>query len=192
MHSSQAVIDRIKERKRRKDLLSDRKSLAAQQRMKSITNLASDQPGAGNRSKRKRGGGDDDDFGADDEDWGVYRDIQGAEDSEDEHDDEETLLDLESKLLQYDTSFSRSDTLAARQARKRALTRTFLGGNPEFDEVAVKAAAGEDDPEDDEQDEDSMMSEILSVYKEIEMVYTWETGDMVVIDNLLAGRLRPR
>jgi alpha-ketoglutarate-dependent taurine dioxygenase len=38
--------------------------------------------------------------------------------------------------------------------------------------------------------EDSMMSEILSVYKEIETVYPWKTGDMVVIDNLLAAHGR--
>ncbi|KAN0062909.1 Actin-related protein 5 [Thecaphora frezii] len=39
------AIERIKQRKRLKEMLSDRKSLAAQQRMKSITALASDSPG---------------------------------------------------------------------------------------------------------------------------------------------------
>lgn len=50
----QDTIARMKERKRRKAMLSDRKSLAAQQRMKNITSLASDQPTG--PKKRKRGG----------------------------------------------------------------------------------------------------------------------------------------
>lgn len=165
------VIERIKERKRRRELLSDRKSLAAQQRMKNITSLASDSP-SGSRNKRKRGGGngsaadkDDDDFGADDADWAVYRDIQGAEDSEDEEEDEQQLLTLESKLLMYDSTFSRSDTLAARQARKRALTRTFLGGTPEGHEEFAreqKQLDHEKNPnnDDDEEDEASRIEEL--------------------------------
>lgn len=163
------VIERIKERKRRRDLLSDRKSLAAQQRMKNITSLASETAG-GSRNKRKRGGaagGDknDDDFGADDADWSVYRDIQGAEDSEDEEDDEQQLVALESKLLMYDASFSRSDTLAARQARKRALTRTFLGGTPSGEEEFAREQKhlerernGNND--DDDEDEASKVDEL--------------------------------
>lgn len=184
------TIERIKERKRKRELLADRKSLAAQQRMKSITSLASDSKGgaaaagggadgAGARGKRKRGAaaagagggrsrgeGGDDDFGADDEDWAIYRDIQGAEDSEDEEDDEQLLTTLEAKLLQYDEAFSRADTLAARVARKRALTRTFLGGTPEGEEDIAAAAeekrkadrakraaqAGVDDVDEDEEE----------------------------------------
>lgn len=168
----------MKERKRRKELLSDRKSLAAQQRMKTITSLASDGPGeggAGGRGKRKRGGGDKEDtFGADDDDWAVYRDVQGAEDSEDEEDDEQQLVQLESKLLLHDPTFSRSDTLAARQARKRALTRTFLGGTPEGEEeiaAAAKAKAqqngedGADGAEEDEQDEKSKLEELARAHQ---------------------------
>jgi actin-related protein 5 len=80
----------MKDRKKRKEQLHDRKSLAAQQRMKSIATLASDAP-AGKR-KRKRNNGKciisfpclrngtpyrtaDDTFGANDEDWAVYREI---------------------------------------------------------------------------------------------------------------------
>lgn len=152
------TIERIRERKRKRELLADRKSLAAQQRMKSIASLASDGKGtnggggdAGGTSsrgaKRRRGGAgggdkDDDDFGADDEDWAIYRDIQGAEDSEDEQEDEDLLVQLEEKLLTYDSTFTTSDTLAARQARKRALTRTFLGGTPEgTEEMEANAQA---------------------------------------------------
>lgn len=86
------MIEKIKERKKKKEQLSDRKSLAAQNRMKSIANLASD---AKPDKKRKRGQKGkpafllayrallltfffrtlDDDFGKNDDDWAVYRQI---------------------------------------------------------------------------------------------------------------------
>lgn len=68
----QTAINKIKDRKRMKEMLSDRKSLAAQTRMKSITTLASDQPIG--KKKRKRGN-EEDNFGEDDTDWAVYREI---------------------------------------------------------------------------------------------------------------------
>lgn len=49
---SQDAINKIKERKKLKEQLSDRKSLAAQNRMKSIANLASEGKAG---KKRKRG-----------------------------------------------------------------------------------------------------------------------------------------
>lgn len=160
----------MKERKRKRELLSDRKSLAAQQRMKNIASLASEGPSdqaSGSRGKRKRASGkdkgDDDNFGADDADWAIYRDIQGAEDSEDEEEDEALLADLESKLLHHDPTFSPSQTLAARQARKRALTRTFLGGTPDgslegvgvsLDKQQLAAAGNNNNSAQDDDDED--------------------------------------
>ena len=65
-------MERIKERKKLKEQLGDRKSLAAQNRMKTLTNMASEAPT--NKKKRKKGA-DEDTFGADDDDWAVYRDI---------------------------------------------------------------------------------------------------------------------
>ncbi len=65
------AIQKIQDRKKLKEMLNDRKSLAAQQRMKNITNLASDSP----VSKKRRKGADDDTFGADDDDWAVYKEI---------------------------------------------------------------------------------------------------------------------
>ncbi|GAA5828929.1 hypothetical protein JCM3770_003524, partial [Rhodotorula araucariae] len=47
------ILDKIKERKKRKEQLSDRKSLAAQNRMKSIAGLAADEKAG---KKRKRAG----------------------------------------------------------------------------------------------------------------------------------------
>merc|ERR1712025_356056 len=64
------VLAKIKERDRLKADLGNRKSLASQIRMKNITNLASDGP-----ARKRRRGGDDDNFGANDDDWGVYRQI---------------------------------------------------------------------------------------------------------------------
>lgn len=67
----QALMTRIKERARRRAALSDRKSAAAQARMKSIANLANDD----RVPKKKRKGGGEDMFGADDADWAIYRKI---------------------------------------------------------------------------------------------------------------------
>lgn len=68
------TVERLKLRREKKAQLGDRKSLAAQQRMKTITDMASDKPIV--KKKRKKGEGDDT-FGADDEDWLVYREIVG-------------------------------------------------------------------------------------------------------------------
>lgn len=52
---SQTLMTKIKERSRRKAALSDRKSAAAQARMKSIANLAADERVP--KKRRKVGGG---------------------------------------------------------------------------------------------------------------------------------------
>lgn len=83
-------MERIKERNRRKAALSDRKSAAAQARMKNIASLAADERVG---KKRRKGGGGaygccdtfqtppfttcdtEDMFGADDDDWAIYRKI---------------------------------------------------------------------------------------------------------------------
>jgi actin-related protein 5 len=86
-----SVMERIKERNRRKAALGDRKSAAAQARMKNIATLAADERVG---KKRRKGGGGacvrcnllasllshdlrdvEDMFGADDEDWAIYRKI---------------------------------------------------------------------------------------------------------------------
>lgn len=85
-----SVMERIKERNRRKAALGDRKSAASQARMKSIATLAADERVG--KKRRKGGGGTchchgmlafqdahysyiEDTFGADDEDWAIYRKI---------------------------------------------------------------------------------------------------------------------
>lgn len=126
------TIQRIKERKRRKAMLNDRKSLAAQQRMKNITSLASDAPA--NPSKRKRRGGEEDTFGADDDDWAIYREIRNDDDSDVSEEETATLMSLQERLILHDPTFSSSDTYDAQLKRKNKLTTTFLRGYyPEWD-----------------------------------------------------------
>jgi len=116
----EVMMDKIKNRKRKQAALSDRKSMAAQQRMRSIANLAADTP-TGKRRKRNQ----EDMFGADDEDWAIYRKIQGAEDDDDEEDDFAKLEAIETKLLAHDPTFDLSLTFAARESQRSALLDAF-------------------------------------------------------------------
>ncbi|CAI4210583.1 unnamed protein product [Parascedosporium putredinis] len=94
-HEARAVtLQKMKEKERMKQDLGNRKSLASQIRMKSLANLASDNP-----TKKRRRGGDDDTFGADDDDWGVYRDIADNASDEEEEDLVGKLTTLEQDLL---------------------------------------------------------------------------------------------
>lgn len=89
----QDILEKIKERKKLKEQLADRKSLAAQNRMKSIAGLAADEK-AGKKRKRNDQGAlrfivsagslltidlalEDDGFGRSDADWAIYREIVG-------------------------------------------------------------------------------------------------------------------
>jgi len=116
-------MTRIKERKKHKDQLSDRKSLAAQQRMKSIATLASDSTPASKRRKR----GNDDTFGAKDEDWAVYRQI-GGDDSGDDDDEAVQLKEIETRLLKFDPNFTEDDTAYSQSLKKTHLIDAFVRG----------------------------------------------------------------
>ncbi|KAI6247564.1 Actin-like protein arp5 [Erysiphe necator] len=125
------LIQRIKERDRLKADLGNRKSLASQIRMKSIANLASDNP-----TKKRRRGGDDDNFGANDEDWGVYRQIavgEAGSDEEEEEDLGESLKKLEADLLEWDPDFTEQHTLEAQKDWTKSLIHAFLRGPRPFD-----------------------------------------------------------
>ncbi|KAI8075401.1 uncharacterized protein B0P05DRAFT_580053 [Gilbertella persicaria] len=98
----QAVVDRLKQRKRLASELADRRSRASQLRMKSIANLASDGP----TSKRRRKGNEEDTFGQDDDDWAIYREISREDESDEEEEDLSELNQYESLLLQHDPEFS--------------------------------------------------------------------------------------
>ena len=135
------AINRIKERKPMKEMLSDRKSLAAQQRMKNITALASDAPTSGSAtptgSRKRKKGGDEDTFGANDDDWAIYREIQNADDSEEEEEAYNNLSAIENRLLTLDPTFGPDDTYAARLARKNRLTLTFFNGPGGGEEASI-------------------------------------------------------
>ncbi|KAF2457718.1 hypothetical protein BDY21DRAFT_285181 [Lineolata rhizophorae] len=122
----QQVIQKLKERERLKADLGNRKSLANQMRMKNIANLASDNP----TKKRRRGGGDEDTFGADDADWGVYRTIATGEGSDDEEEEDlnVTLKNIEAQLLRHDPNFTEQSTREAQLDWTKSVMHAFLRG----------------------------------------------------------------
>jgi actin-related protein 5 len=124
------LIQKLKDRERLKADLGNRKSLASQIRMKSIANLASDNP-----TKKRRRGGDDDNFGANDDDWGVYRQIATGEGSDDEEEEDlgVSLKTLEADLLKYDPEFTDQHTLDAEKDWTKSLVHAFLRGPRPFD-----------------------------------------------------------
>lgn len=124
------LIQKMKDRDRLKADLGNRKSLASQIRMKSIANLASDNP-----TKKRRRGGDDDNFGANDDDWGVYRQIATGEGSDDEEEEDlpAGLKTLEADLLKYDPEFTDQHTLDAQTDWTKSLVHAFLRGPRPFD-----------------------------------------------------------
>ncbi|KAI0482455.1 putative chromatin remodeling complex subunit [Xylariaceae sp. FL0804] len=140
----ESTLARMKERNRLRADLGNRKSLASQIRMKSIANLASDNPRGGG-SKRRRGG-DDDNFGANDDDWGVYRQIAVGEGGSDDEggeggaggeggneDLEAGLRALEEDLLRYDPAFTHEHTWEAQNDWDKSLLHAFLRGPRPFD-----------------------------------------------------------
>ena len=136
-----ALRQRMKDRERLKADLSNRKSMASQMRMKSIANLASDNPAdSGTGGKKRRRGGGEDTFGANDDDWGVYRSIAAEADSdgEDEEDSAAVLANLEQELLQYDASFTEKDTLAAQSDWTKSIVHAFLRGTSPYDPENIR------------------------------------------------------
>ncbi|GJE94232.1 actin-like protein Arp5 [Phanerochaete sordida] len=130
----ETIMNKIKERGRRRAALSDRKSAAAQARMKNIANLAADE----RVPKRKRKTGSDDMFGADDADWAIYRKINTAAESSDEEEDLVNLQTVEQKLLAHDPTFTLEHTHASLTSQRSALMQAF---RPQYDEGDVEGKA---------------------------------------------------
>ena len=133
------VLQKMKDRARLKADLSNRKSLASQMRMKSIANLASDNP----TKKRRRGGADDDTFGADDADWTVYRTIatgEGSDDEEEEMDLNSSLKQIEKQLLDFDPHFTEESTRDAQADWSRSLLHSFMHGPRPWDPESQREA----------------------------------------------------
>lgn len=135
-NSTQALLQKIKERERLKADLGNRKSLASQMRMKTLANLASDGP------KKRRRGGDDDTFGANDEDWGVYRTVATGDQSDDEEEEDVSgmLKSVEEQLLKYDPEFTEQHTLDAQSDWTKSLVHSFLRGPWPFDPESQREA----------------------------------------------------
>ncbi|GAA5940758.1 uncharacterized protein JCM15063_006353 [Sporobolomyces koalae] len=132
------IMTKMKERKKKKEQLSDRKSLAAQNRMKSIAGLAADETkGVGSGGGGSIGGGpakrrkkttEDDGFGKSDADWAIYREIGAADDSEDEEEEINSLKAVEARLLEHDPSFTLDDTADRLAMRRHQLINAFVYG----------------------------------------------------------------
>jgi actin-related protein 5 len=137
-----AVLQKIKDRERLKAELTNRKSQASQMRMKHIANLASDTPTS---KKRRRGGTDDDGFGADDADWMIYREIQAGKNDDDEDDEEEDfsaqLKGIEAQLLEHDPNFTEQSTQEAQKDWTKSLVHAFLRGPWPFDGESAKESS---------------------------------------------------
>lgn len=133
------TLAKIKDRDRLKQDLGNRKSLASQMRMKTLANLAADNPTGATGRKRRRGG-DDDDFGADDADWGVYRNVAvGANKGDSDDEEEEENLDvaiknLEEDLLKHDPAFTYEDTLEAQNNWTKSMLHAWRYGPRPLDE----------------------------------------------------------
>ncbi|KIY51189.1 chromatin remodeling complex subunit [Fistulina hepatica ATCC 64428] len=127
-HEHQTLMTKIKGRARRRAALSDRKSAAAQARMKNIANLAAQDDRV---SKKKRKGNGEDNFGADDADWAIYRQINTVAESSDEEQDLQRLIALETQLLAHDPTFTEEHTHAALTSQRSALLTAF---KPVYDE----------------------------------------------------------
>lgn len=115
------LMNKIRERERRKAALSDRKSSAAQARMKNIASLATDEKAP----KKKKGKIVDDMFGVDDADWQIYRKINTAVPSSDEDEDLQQLRVVEQKLLAHDPTFTVQHTHASITSQRSALLTAF-------------------------------------------------------------------
>lgn len=86
-----ALLERRSIRKQRRQDLAKRRTVAAQERMRIISQLA-------------RKDKDDDDFGMRDEDWDVYKTISKDGDSDSETENEK-LMEFESILRHHDPTF---------------------------------------------------------------------------------------
>ena len=135
----QTAVQRIKDRDRLKAELGNRKSQASQMRMKHIANLASDNP---HGRKRRRGGNDDDNFGADDADWMIYREIQAGRNDASEDEDEEDLgaqlKSIEAQLLKYDPDFTEESTQDAQRDWTKSLLHAFQRGPWPYDSESAR------------------------------------------------------
>lgn len=143
------LIAKIRDREKILESFKDRKSMAAQQRMKNIADLANDETGSTAAASRKRrrnanatiDNDPNDTFGANDDDWNAYRDITNVSLEEQQADDNENVLKIEEELLKYDPNFNHEDTLAASQKFdwENSVLHKFLHGPRQNITLAMQA-----------------------------------------------------
>lgn len=106
----QKLLEARAARKQKKTDMAKRRTMASQQRMKIITQLAA---GESSSSKKKV-----DTFGQNDADWDVYKEIHPTNADSDSEAEEEQIEELEAMLREHDTEFQKE---------------LDLGGSEEFD-----------------------------------------------------------
>lgn len=139
-------ISGYKERVKLLDSFKDRKSAAAQRRMKNIADLAGDEANNSSSSrKRKRNATIDNDpndtFGANDDDWSVYREINNTKLEEQQEEDQKRITALEEELLKFDPDFHYEDTFAASQTFdwKNLVLHKFIHGPRQSISISMQA-----------------------------------------------------
>ncbi|KAJ1915230.1 Nuclear actin-protein involved in chromatin remodeling [Mycoemilia scoparia] len=150
-----SVLSKINERKQKYKELNERRSQAAQARMKNIADLASNEtPPNGSsasstgakRRRRNNGSADKEDtFGADDEDWSIYRDISKEEDEEEEEEDKLNLNQCNELLERYAPDYLAGLDREAKNRIQNTLMYRFSEGTQEaiLDETAAQPSKDE-------------------------------------------------
>ncbi|CCD24419.1 actin-related protein ARP5 NDAI_0D01060 [Naumovozyma dairenensis CBS 421] len=127
------LVKRRKDKIRMRDEMKDRKSQAAQNRMKNLATLAEDNLRTGTKRSRQQATIDNDPndtFGTNDEDWFVYNDITKNPDAFEEALEEEykEIIELEGLLLEHDPNFTEEDTVEAQYDWRNSTLHLFLRG----------------------------------------------------------------
>lgn len=132
--------------------MKDRKSMAAQQRMKALATMAND--GGGAARKRKRNvtastidNDPNDTFGADDSDWNAYRDVSTEALEDEQSETMSEILKLEEQLLEHDPNFHHEDTFAVAESfdwRNSTLHKFIYGPRPNLT-IAMQAEGHDPD-----------------------------------------------
>lgn len=148
-------IAQFKKRAKLMEAMKDRKSLAAQKRMKSLANLANDLTSSTTAASRKRrrnanvtiDNDPNDTFGANDDDWNAYRDFSSASLEEEQEETNAEILLLEEELLKYDPDFHHEDTFAASESFdwKNLVLHKFIHGPRQSLTLAMQAEGHDPD-----------------------------------------------
>lgn len=148
-------IAQFKKRAKLMEAMKDRKSMAAQKRMKSIADLANDLTSSTSAASRKRrrninvtiDNDPNDTFGANDDDWNAYRDISSASLEEEQDETNAEILRLEEELLEHDPDFHHEDTFAASESFdwKSSVLHKFIHGPRQSLTLAMQAEGHDPD-----------------------------------------------